>query len=463
MSTEFQLPLEGITRRQLLRLGASSALLCSLGGLAPLARGADTGGYKALVCLYLAGGNNGFNWIVPRTQAAYDVYAASRGNLAISREALHELPGAASDGNAYGFHPDCPELKTLFQGGQLAILCNVGTLVQPTTKAEVVNGTVPVPLQLFSHIDQQTAWMTSLPDQLSRTGWAGRMADLLAQQSGNAKLATNISIGGTNYWQEGQEAMPYTLGTGGAPTLDVLHNTSYRGGRRAAAAQALIDQGAADGHRMVAEFARIFQQAEAKVKLVNDAMSAVGPIATKFPVYEGDDGLGEQLRTVAQCIKAHDGIRDSRQIFYVQIGGFDTHNNELAQQGKQLNTVSENLQAFWQALVEIGMTGSVTLFTASDFGRSLGSNGDGSDHAWGNHHIILGGAVQGGRYYGTMPSLRIGGADDIGAGRILPTTSTDQYAATLAKWFGIAADELPGLFPYLERFSPTTLGFMADA
>lgn len=461
MSTKSQLPLEGLTRRQLLRLGASSALLCSLGGLAPLARGADTRGYKALVCLYLAGGNNGFNWIVPYTQAAYDTYATSRGNLALPRNALHVLPGVASDGYAYGFHPDCPELKTLFEDGRLAILGNVGTLVQPTTKTQVVNGTVPVPLQLFSHIDQQTAWMTSQPDQLSRTGWAGRMADLLVQQSVNANLATNISIGGTNYWQEGQEAMPYTLGTGGAPTLDVLHNLDYRSGRRAAAAQALIDQGAADGHLMVAEFARIFQQAEAKVELVNDAMSGAGPIATTFPVFEGDDGLGQQLRAVAQCIKARDSIGDSRQIFYVQIGGFDTHNNELNQQGKQLNTVSENLSAFWQALEEIGVTGSVTLFTASDFGRSLGSNGDGSDHAWGNHHIILGGAVQGGRYFGTMPSLRIGGVDDIGAGRILPTTSTDQYAATLAKWFGLADSELSAIFPNLARFSPTTLGFMS--
>lgn len=459
MSTEFRLPLEGITRRQLLRLGASSALLCSLGGLTPLARGADTSGYKALVCLYLAGGNNGFNWIVPRTQAAYDTYATSRSNLAISRDALHELPGAASDGYAYGFHPDCPELKTLFEDGRLAILCNVGTLVQPTTKAQVVNGTAPVPLQLFSHIDQQTAWMTSLPDQLSRTGWAGRMADLLAQQA-PSNLATNISIGGTNYWQEGRTAMPYALGTDGAPTLDVLHNPYYRSGRRAAAAKALIDQGAADGHLLVAEFARIFQQSEAKVDLVNDAMAAAGSIKTNFPSFEGDDGLGQQLRAVAQCIKARDGIGDSRQIFYVQIGGFDTHNNELNQQGKQLNTVSENLSAFWQALEEIGMTGAVTLFTASDFGRSLGSNGDGSDHAWGNHHIILGGAVQGGRYFGTMPSLRIGGADDIGAGRILPTTATDQYAATLAKWFGVADSELPTVFPNLSRFFPATLDFM---
>lgn len=459
MSTESRLPLEGITRRQLLRLGASSALLCSLGGLTPLARGADTSGYKALVCLYLAGGNNGFNWIVPHTQAAYDSYAASRGDLAIARDQLQLIGGVASDGNAYGFHPNCPELRDLHADGRLAIVCNVGTLVQPTTRDQVVNGSVPVPLQLFSHIDQQTAWMTSLPDQLGRTGWAGRMADLLAQQSVSAKLATNISIGGTNYWQDGQEAMPYALGTGGAPTLEVLHNPYYRSGRRAAAAQALIDQGAADGHLMVAEFARIFQQAEAKVDLVNEAMAAAGDVQTVFPSFEGDDGLGEQLRAVARCIKARDGIGDSRQIFYVQIGGFDTHNNELAQQGKQLKTVSQNLRAFWDALQEIGMTGAVTLFTASDFGRSLGSNGDGSDHAWGNHHIVLGGAVRSG-YYGRMPSLVVGGADDIGAGRILPTTATDQYAATLARWFGLTDAELPAVFPNLDRFSPATLGFM---
>lgn len=456
MPTHAHRPTDGISRRQLLRLGASSALLLSLGAVAP-ARAAGASDYKALVCLYMAGGNNGFNWIVPYTQAAYDTYAASRGNLAIPRNQLHVLNGVASDGNSYGFHPSCAELRGLHSDGRLAIVCNVGTLVQPSTKAQVVGGTVPVPLQLFSHIDQQTAWMTSLPDQLIRTGWAGRMADLLGQQQ-SVNLATNVSVGGTNYWQEGRESMPYALGTQGAPTLDVLHNPYFRSGRRAAVTQALIDQGAADEHLMVAEFSRILLQAEAKVGLVNDAMETAGDVQAIFPSFDGDDDLGGQLNAVAKCIKARDGIGDNRQIFYVQIGGFDTHNNELVQQEQQLRTVSRNLYVFWSALEEMGMTDSVTVFTASDFGRSLGSNGDGSDHAWGNHHIVMGGAVRGG-YYGRMPSLRIGGDDDIGAGRILPTTATDQYAATLARWFGIADADLPTVFPNLPRFSPTVLDF----
>jgi uncharacterized protein (DUF1501 family) len=195
--------------------------------------------------------------------------------------------------------------------------------------------------------------------------------------------------------------------------------------------------------------------------LVNNALGAAGDVATPFPSFPGDSGLGSQLHEVARCIKAHTQIGDNRQIFFVQLGGFDTHNGELASQASLLNILSKNLNAFWTAMGEVGMQNNVTVFTASDFGRSLGSNGDGSDHAWGNHHLVLGGAVKGG-YYGTMPNLTVEGPDDIGAGRIVPTTSTDQYAATLANWFGVADTNLNAIFPNLANFGARrNLGFLA--
>jgi uncharacterized protein (DUF1501 family) len=453
------------SRRGFLRLGsrafASAGLLTTLGGLQrSLAATTDTSGYKALVCVFLYGGNSAFNWIVPRRGTAYSTYQKSRSNLALAQGSLLALNGSASDGNAYGFHPSCPELQGLFNSGHAALLCNVGTLVQPTTAAQARAASVALPSQLFSHADQQTAWMTSIADSPERYGWAGRLADLLLSQGHTPRLAYNIDIGGANYWQEGKTSIPYVLGTGGAPLLDVTSNTSYRDGLRSQTSLALLNQASRDPNLLVAEYASIRNSASAKVTQVNDALSAAGELSTRFPSLDGDSDLGLQLQQVARCIKAQAQLGDSRQIFFVQLGGFDTHNGELATQAGLLKILSQNLGAFWNALNEIGMAGKVSLFTASDFGRTLGSNGDGSDHAWGAHHLVLGGAVLGGKYYGSMPSLAIGGGDDMGNGRIVPTTATDQYAATLAHWFGVADADLDAVFPNLRNFDRRNLGFL---
>lgn len=448
------------SRRDFMRLAAQGTAAATtwltLGGAT--SANVDTSGYKALVCIYLAGGNNGFNMVVPTTNAAYATYAASRSNLALAQGELLPLNGRASDGNAYGLHPMMSEVQSLFNAGRVAILGNVGTLVQPTSVAQARAASVPLPRQLFSHLDQQTEWMTSLPDRADRTGWAGRIADLYVQQGYAPRLAVNITIGGSNYWQEGSRTQPYTLGAGGAPVLSVTANNFFRGGTRAQAAQALIDQAAADANLMTAEFANIEISAASKVAVVNTAFSANGDIATTFPSFPGDSGLGTQLRQVARAIKARTSL-DSRQIFFVRIGGFDTHNAELATQNSLLRILSANISAFWTAMNEVSAQDDVTLFTMSDFGRSLGSNGDGSDHAWGNHHLIMGGAVRGG-YYGAMPNLTVGGPDDVGQGRILPSTSTDQYGATLTRWFGVPDGELNTVFPNLRGFSTRTLPFL---
>lgn len=454
-----------MSRRQFLSAAArtlgSASLLGSLGYMGQ-AEAASTSGYRALVYLYLSGGNNGFNTVVPNSTAGHATYANSRGGLAISRSSLLSLNGTASDGQAYGLHASCPEMRSLFNSGKLAVLNNVGTLVRPVTATQARSGLVPLPSHLFSHLDQEVQWYTSIADGLGRQGWAGRIADLYQRQGHRPGLAMNIAVAGSNYWQDGASSVPYIIGNDGAPVLNnFFYGSNYRNGRRREAMVNLINQASADPSLLMREYAGIQNSAIEKVSVVTNAQNAAGSLTTSFPGYLGDSGLGGQLAQVARCIKAHNQLGDSRQIFYVVLTGFDTHNGELDRQRDLLRILSQNLQTFWTAMNEIGEQNNVTLFTGSDFGRGLRSNGDGSDHAWGNHQFVLGGAVRGGQYYGRMPSLVLDGADDIGSGRIIPTTSTDQYAATLANWFGVAASELPGLFPNLPNFPTQNLGFMA--
>jgi uncharacterized protein (DUF1501 family) len=459
-----------LSRRDILRFGATTlATSTVLGRLCEpgVARAANpyVSGYKALVCVQLLGGNQGFNMVVPTSEGAYSTYQTSRGNLALAQSTLLPLNGMASDGNSYGLHPKCPELQSLFNAGNLAIVTNVGTIIQPTTVAQAQSGSVPLPPQLFSHLDQVNQWATSIPQSLDLYGWGGRLADLLGQKGVSTELGFNINVAGSaNYWQQGLSTLPYTLGTSGAPVLNVTN--SHGNGARANAVLALQSQATSDPSPFVKAYAGVVSSASAKVSLINNALSAAGDVTTQFPNNPGDGGLtGDggfdlQLHEVARVIKAQSQIGDARQLFYVQLLGFDTHNGELATQAQLLTYVSSYLNAFWTAMGEIGMQDNVTAFTMSDFGRTLGSNGDGSDHGWGNHALVLGGAVNGGAYYGTMPSLKIGGPDDFGAGRLVPTTSTDQYAATLASWFGVADADIPGLFPNLKNFTTSNLGFM---
>jgi uncharacterized protein (DUF1501 family) len=461
---------KNLSRRDILRLGGAALGTSAVLGRLVLPRhaqadGSYVSGYKALVCVYLTGGNNGFNMVVPTSSGAYSTYAASRGNLAIGQNTLLALDGMASDGNTYGMHPSCPELQALFKSGKLALVCNVGTLIQPTTVAQAQSGSVPLPPQLFSHIDQTNQWMTSNPQSQDLFGWAGLVADLFASKGVGANLAYNVNIGGTNTWQNGKTTLPYVLGTSGAPSLNVLGNPYHLNGARVKVVQDLLGQAAADPNVMVSQYQAIVANADAKVSVVTNALTAAGDLTTQFPNNSGDGGqsgdsdLDKQLHEVARVIKANQQLGDARQIFFVQILGFDTHNGELATQGRLLQYVSSYLNNFWTAMGEIGMQDSVTVFTMSDFGRTLGSNGDGSDHAWGNHQLVLGGAVKG-DYYGTMPSLKIGGPDDFSSGRLVPTTSSDQYAATIAQWFGVAQADLPGVFPNLHAFSQSNLGFL---
>jgi uncharacterized protein (DUF1501 family) len=458
-----------ISRRDALCAGAaviaSADVFGGLGTKRAIAANPYVSGYKALVCVNLSGGNNAFNMIVPTTPAAYATYQASRTNLAIDSTTLLPLNGMASDGNQYGFHPSCPELQSLFNAGNLAIVGNVGTLVQPTTVAQAQAGSVPLPPQLFSHIDQSGQWMTSIPQSQELIGWAGRLADVLLANEVPVHLAFNINMTqGSNAWQTGKNANQYVLGVGAAPTLVALTD-NYLNNTRSKAIQALLAQAASDSSPFVNAYESVIASANSKAALINQALTTAGDLTTQFPNapgdggQTGDQGFDAQLHEVARVIKAASTLGDVRQMFFVSIGGFDTHNAELATQKNLLQFVSSYLNNFWKGMGEINMQDNVTVFTLSEFGRTLGSNGDGSDHAWGSHQLILGGAVKGG-YYGTMPSLKVGGPDDFGLGRLVPTTSTDQVAATLASWFGVAAADITTMFPNLSNFSTSSLGFL---
>ncbi|MEJ1964001.1 MAG: DUF1501 domain-containing protein [Gammaproteobacteria bacterium] len=456
-----------LSRRALLRLGLGTVVSCVSAPLAQACTVRDPAtsldDYKALVCVLLGGGNDGHNWIVPTTEAGYRVYSRHRTRLALAPGSLLPLNGTApGTGHSYGMNASCPELQGLFNSGAAAFLCNVGPLVQPTTKAQAVAASAPLPTQLFSHLDQTTQWFTGDARSLHRYGWGGRIADMLIARGHAANLAYSISVGGGNYWQEGRASVPYSLGLGGAPINAAIANRSFRNGARSRATQALIDQAAADPNLLVREYASILTSAASRASCVDTALSRSGSPAPRFPgPVDGDSKLGEQLKMVARMIEARAQIGDSRQMFFVQIGGFDTHNDEIATQATLLGFVSRYLKAFWDVIGELGVQKNVTVFTVSDFGRTLTTNGDGADHGWGNHQLVLGGSVKGGRFYGTMPNLTVGGPDDMGQGRLIPTTSVEQSAATLARWFGVGEADLVALLPTLPNFSTSNLGFMA--
>ncbi len=451
-------------RRSVLGAAASGALFSQFGTLrlahaAAAAKGLPD--FKALVCVFLYGGNDAFNMIVPRDIATHDVYSASRGGgLVIAREdavAMALDPLFVPDGGGdYGMHPSMGGLRSLFISGQCAVVANVGPLLYPISKAELEAGSVPTPPQLFSHSDQQLHWETSWPDSVERNGWAGRVADAMIEANDNLQIPACISLSGANTLQVGRTVQPYFMGAYGSESIFFTQGEWQQ--NRRASFEAIRQLGAADGsHVFERAYAGIMRRALDTHELVSAALAATPVPATAFP----DSYLGAQLRMVARLIAARSRLGMSRQIFFVSDGGYDTHDNQLDQQAALLSNLSASLSAFHAATVELGVVNSVTSFTASDFGRTVSVNGDGTDHGWGAHHLVVGGAVQGRRFYGRMPDLTFEGPDDAGWGQIIPTTSVDQYAGTLARWFGVSDSDLHSLvLPNLGRFTTDDLGFM---
>ena len=449
-----------LSRRQALRmLGGSAAMTggafaFNLAAIGSLAQAQAFGDYKALVCIFLYGGNDQSNTVIARSGEAYQSYFDARPTLARAADELLPISPAGWSGPDLGLPPELGGIHPLFASGDLAIMPNVGTLVRPATRDQIRNDSVPLPRQLFSHSDQQNSWMSGLPDRSSATGWLGRIGDAVAPLGNpDAPVSICMSVAGNNLIQAGEDTIQYQLTSSGPVRIGALDglNSSDGAGERY---RQLIS--ADRGNLMMREYAAITRRAIAAEEAVSAALASAPSVGTAFP----ENYLGGQLRMVAQMIAARDPLAQRRQIFFVSIGGWDHHDNLLEGQAANLQVLGDAMAAFHGATVELGVSDSVTTFTASDFGRALQYNGRGSDHGWGSHHFMMGGAVRGGRVYGSWPDVALESADDIGNGRLIPTTSVDEYAAEMAQWFGVPLSELPTAIPHIGRFDRANTGFL---
>jgi uncharacterized protein (DUF1501 family) len=462
------------TRRDFLWKGACAALtatgiassiwdLRAINAAAGQVAGGATG-YKALVCIFLFGGNDANNLIIPTDSRYANNYVPSRGVLAIpaigqTGGLLQLVPPSPNPAIPYGIHPSCPELSTLFNTGQLAVLCNVGTLLAPLTRTQYLNHSVALPPQLFSHNDQQVEWQTAVEDQPPKTGWGGRTADLLYTANTLNNVSMNISLAGNNTFETGNIINEYNVSTNGAISLNI--SGSNPGPAQLQALKDLI----AMNHTNLYEsaFSSEMNVAITDAQTLNAAIAPTAS-ASYWTTPFSTTSLGNQMRMIARLMQAAPMLGHNRQIFFASIGGFDLHSGEGNQTGAHatlLADLSRCMNALYKATVQLGIDQSVVQYTASDFCRTFPVNtGQGSDHGWGNHQFILGGPVHGGALYGTYPTLTVGGPDDTSTGRWIPTTAVEQYGATLALWFGVSQSNLTTVFPYLGRFSPQTLGFV---
>ena len=443
--------------------GAASPFALNLASIA--AASAQTApDYKAIVCLFFYGGNDHTNTFIPYDQASYDQYFASRNTIAIPRDAALAANAtgsvASQGGREFAFHPALTAFKSHWDAGRLAVVANVGPLVRPTTRTQYQQRSVPLPPKLFSHNDQQSVWQAHQPiGEGAKIGWGGKIGDLLAGQNGNA-IFTCISAGGNSVFLSGESVLQYQVGSSGPVSISSISGTIYGSqGSAASTAYRSLITGASTNlfeHELRAVTARSIS--------ANQQLSAALPAASSLtPAIPANNSLASQLSVVARIIAARTALGSSRQVFLVSIGGFDNHDVLLTQHAQQLARVNAAVDAFYSWLVQLNVQNDVTLFTASDFGRTLTSNGDGSDHGWGSHHFVLGGAVQGGNVYGTFPPTTFfasGNPVDIGQGNLVPQLAVDQYAATLAGWLGVSDTVIPDVLRNIVYFSPRYLGFL---
>lgn len=458
----------GISRRDFLRMSGGCAAMSQTALLSTLVNMSMTRsalaatqpqGYKAMVCLFLFGGNDAFNMLVPTDPEAYADYQMARGNLALSLSGLQGINDAA-DGRNYGLS-GMPGVAQLYNSGRLSFVNNVGTLMEPTNKAQYKTG-AQLPIGLFSHSDQQRHWQTSVPQSRTQiTGWAGRMADYLNDSvNTNSAISMNIAVDSLNILQTGMGVVPYVVDdTRGAPTL-----AGYRGSWTpnrilTRATDAFLDQ--SYENLLKQSMARTQRGAIDAAVAYDEATQAI-TLNTVFP----NTRLGHSLKQIACAIAAHGALGQSRQMFFAGTGGFDNHDGLLTVHPALLGDLDAALTAFNAAMVELGLQDEVLLYTASDFGRTLNSNGNGSDHAWGSNQIVMGGGLQGARMYGHYPdSLAPDNPLDIGRGRLIPTTSVDAFNAELAMWFGVPnngtlVDILPNIRNFVDAAASAPLGFV---
>lgn len=437
------------TRRALLR--AACALTAA--PLVPV-HAQTTKDYRALVCIFLAGGCDGHNVLVPQGTAAYAAYRSARGGLALPDQSASLLPITTRDGVPYALNSGLQAIHPLWAQGRLAAIANVGPLLAPTTRAQIQAGTATLPANLYSHSDQMQQTQAGNGGG-GGTGWGGRTADALVARNGTSRFPAAVSMAGGALFTNGAQVPSASLVPGF--NLDVSGMTTWPATASAARSQALNEILAVDGGvRLIQAANQVRRDALSLGALLRS--SGNGTVNTAFP---GTD-IGRQLQQVARVIALRGSVGVKRQVFFVQLGGFDTHSGQSWQHWDLLRQLGDAMAAFYAATVELGVAPLVTSFTQSEFGRSLQPSGSGTDHGWGNHHLILGGAVRGGQVYGRFPYPALGGADDAGSrGALIPSTSLEQFGATLARWFGLDASAVAAAFPALTAFSPQDLGFMS--
>lgn len=446
-------------------------LAISLAGMASLASQsahAQNAEYRAIVCLYMHGGNDSHNWIVPLDPDGYAEYSRCRGALAHSFNNLTKIDTASSQGSGrqFGMPKELASVRKLYEQGNAAIIGNVGTLVQPLTRTEYAAG-VGVPARLFSHNDQASTWQSLWPEG-ARSGWGGRMGDIL--MAGNTNPAfTSISLAGNAVFLSGSRVAQYNVGVDGPIPAHAALAKEWVMGSDAVGSSLRRIMASGGSNILQSEYVASMQRSMQAHELLKSQLDgAQAPAIPSVNVTIGNqavklqqDPLAQQLRMVARLISLNKGLGMSRQVFMVSLNGFDTHNNQMVEHAALTARVAQSIAYFHDAMVHLGLGNQVTLFTASDFGRTLVCNGDGSDHGWGSHHLVVGGAVSGGDIYGRFPVTALGSPDDIGSGRLLPSTSVSQYAATMGEWLGLSSSQLSTVLPGLSAFSRRTLGFLS--
>ena len=439
------------------RLPLSLAMgMAGLSALAQQAVAADTSGYKALVCLFMHGGNDGHNWIVPYDATGYAQYARARTTLALPYNALQPIASTTQgSGRAFAMAAELAPLRALYEGGRASVVANVGTLLRPITKAQYLAGQ-GVPPSLFSHNDQQSAWQSLSPEG-ARSGWGGRMGDILAAANANP-VFTTVSASGNAVFLSGTGVVQYQVNADGPVGVSALGRGWLLGSDQTGTLRGVLAD--AGSNPFQAAHTRVMQraiQAEATLRTTLTTVNVPALPATPMLMPTGNttldkEPLARQLRMVARLIAAQQALGMRRQVFFVSLGGFDTHNHQLRDQAALTTRVAMSARWFHDTLAAMGMGQNVTLFTASDFGRTLSSNGDGSDHGWGNHHFVVGPALRGREVHGRMPAAALGTVDEVGSGRYLPSTAVTQLAGSFGTWMGLSASELAWALPTLGAF-----------
>ncbi len=409
--------------------------------------------YQALVCILLAGGNDSYNMLVPYDDESHALYQSTRSNLALSKEDLLPLDFDPGEGKKYAIHPSMPEVVKLFDEGKLAFLSNVGTLIEPISSVNAYNSSIRLPLGLFSHADQIQQWQTSVPQERSALGWGGRMADILGEMNSNPDLSMNISLSGNNVFQSGNQTVEYTIVPYGNGSIGIkgLDSPDPFNQLQSTAVKSLLEQEYQDIFKQT--YTRIIRKAQTNHTSFSDAIDTVRLNTIFSPNY-----VSQSLHMIARVIGARQQLGMKRQTFFLTYGGWDHHDEVLNNQLEMLGILSRGLSEFQTAMDELGTGTQVTTFTISDFSRTLTSNGNGTDHAWGGNVLAMGDSVRGGNIYGKYPELALNSSLDVGNGILLPTTSCDEYFTELALWFGVSPSDLPLIFPNIGNFYTTGRG-----